>query len=125
VRVAEGGEVEEFPRADPKASDPSEVAEARELVRVPRRAHKPASAAELTRTLPSPSEVADRVTALRAAMFGAVSESDVADVMRAVVDRAKGGSTRDAKLLLDLLAPARSGVTVHQQAVVIQQGDVG
>lgn len=109
------------PPADPKAGDPTEIAAAREPLAHPRRQR-----CRLARTLPAPDQVADQVAALRAAMFGAVAAEDMAEVMQGVVARAKDGSAKDVKLLLDLLAPARSGVmqVVNQQAVVIQQGDL-
>lgn len=127
-----GGEVEMRPRVDVKQPDPADVAAARELLDPPpanlirRRNHATVSTRELARVLPSPAEVADRVTRLREAMFGAISEADIQAVMAGIVDRAKTGSRGDAKLLIDLLAPARSGVTVHQsvQSVVIQHEDV-
>lgn len=113
---------DELPRADPRAVDPAELASAREVLAPVSRPTTRMSS--LTKSLPSPAEVADRVTKLRAAMFGAISEQDVQAVMAGVVERAKDGSARDVKLLLDLLAPSRSGVTVQQQAVVIHQGDI-
>lgn len=109
------------PPRDPRAADPGEAAAARELVRRPRQR---LSARSLGEVLPSPAAVADQVTRLRAAMFGAVSEADVADVMQSVVAKAKGGNMGAAKLLVDLLGPGRSGVTVNQQAVVIRTGDL-
>lgn len=118
VRTADG---EEFPRVDRRATDPADVAAARELILAP----GPRRVRDLAAGLPTPAEVADRVVALRAAMFGAISEQDVGDVMQTVVGKAKAGDLRAAKLITDLLAPGRSGVTVQQQAVVIHQGDIG
>jgi hypothetical protein len=109
------------PPRDPRAADPADAAAARELVGRPRRR---LSAQALGEALPSPAEVADQVTRLRAAMFGAVSERDVADVMQSVVAKAKGGNMGAAKLLVDLLGPGRSGVTVNQQVVAIRTGDL-
>lgn len=117
--VHEGEELP--PPRDPKAADPGDTAAARELVRRPRQR---LSARSLGAVLPGPAAVADQVTRLRAAMFGAVSEADVADVMQSVVAKAKGGNMGAAKLLVDLLGPGRSGVTVNQQAVVIRTGDL-
>ncbi len=107
------------PPVDTKASDPCELAQVRELVTRPKTRLR-----QVEQYLPSPSQVADQVTRLRAAMFGAVSEDDVAEVMGAVLKKAKAGDMRAATLVTDLLAPARSGVTVHQQAVVIRSGDI-
>lgn len=106
--------------ADPRANDPGEIAAARETLARPRRVK------DLAAGLPTPAEVADQVTRLRAAMFGAVTEADVGQIMAGVVARAKDGSPRDVKLVLDLLAPARSGVTVQQNVatVVMSPSDV-
>lgn len=109
------------PPADPRSADPSEIAAARELVTRPRRS---LSIRRLESTLPTPGAVADQVTKLRAAMFGAIDENAVSSMMQAVMAKAQAGDLKAAKLLMDLLAPGRSGVTVNQQAVVIQQGDV-
>lgn len=109
------------PPIDVRSSDPAELASVREAIRG-RQGHP--STRKLQGLLPSPGEVAERVTALRSAMFGAISEQDVADVMGTVVRQAKAGDLKAAKLLADLLAPGRSGVTVHQQAVVIRTGDL-
>lgn len=108
------------PPIDYKANDPAEIAEVRELVRRPR---QKLSVKHIESCLPSPTQVADQVTKLRTAMFGSISEDDVAEVMQAVLRKAKAGDMRAATMLTDLLAPGRSGVTVHQQAVVIRSGD--
>lgn len=109
------------PPVDVRASDPAELAEVRELIR-PRRVG--VTVKELQATMPSPSAVATRVTELRKAMFEAVSQEDITAVMQTVVRDAKAGDLKAARLLIDLLAPGRSGVTVHQQAVVINSGDL-
>lgn len=95
--------------ADKKAGDPAAVAEAKD--RPGRRAATRLKDAE--GTFPSPELVAERVVALRGAMFGAISSSDIGDVMRAVMDRAKGGDLKAAQVLIGLLAPATSGVRVE------------
>ncbi len=110
-----------LPRRDVRVADPADQAAARELVLSPRRSP---SIRELEQTLPSPAAVADQVSRLRQAMFSAVSAEDIQAVMQSIVVRAKNGSARDAKLLIDLLAPGRSGVTVNQQAIVVQHGDL-
>lgn len=122
---AEAADGEAFgPPADARAADPAEIAAVRESLAPPaRRRHL--SVRQIRETLPTPGEVADQVVRLRAAMFAAVSEADVGDVMQAVVREAKAGCPKAAKLLIDLLAPGRSGVTVNQQAVVIHPGDIG
>lgn len=105
--------------ADVRQADPADIAAAREMVVRPR------GRRELAPDLPSPGEVATRVTELRAAMFAAVTPADIGDVMAGVVERAKAGNLSAARMLIDLLAPGKSGVTVQQQALVIQQGDIG
>lgn len=110
------------PPADPRSGDPVAIAEARELVTAPKR--RGLSVRQLEQVLPTPAAVADQVTKLRAAMFGAIDEQAVADMMRAVMEKAQAGDLKAAKLLMDLLAPGRSGVTVNQQAIVVQHGDL-
>ena len=103
---------------DPKQSDPSEIASMRESITLSqRRGH-------LDIALPTPSEVADQVTKLRSAMFGALDESAVAEMMQSVMRAAQSGDLKAAKIIIDMLAPARSGVTVQQQAIVVNQGDL-
>ena len=109
--------------ADPRQADPAEIAAARETV-LAGRPGRNLSIRQLERTLPTPSAVAEQVTKLRAAMFGAIDEGAVSAMMAAIMAKAQAGDLKAAKLLMDLLAPARSGVTVNQQAVVIQSGDL-
>lgn len=109
------------PPADPRTADPAELAATRELVRRPRQR---LSARQLESVLPSPAEVADRVIELRAAMFNAIDPAQLGELMATLQKRAVAGDLRATKLLIDLLAPARSGVTVQQQAVVIRTGDL-
>ena len=52
----------------------------------------------------------------RAAYIGKVAKDDLGDVF--------GHDLRAVKLLVDLLSPGRSGVTVNQQAVVINSGEL-
>lgn len=110
-----------LPRPDPRVSDPADLAAAREALQ-PRRKH--VSASELVRTLPSPAEVADKVTELRAAMFGAIDAAKVRAMMESLQERAGKGDLKAIKLLVDLLAPGRSGVTVQQQAIIVRTGDL-
>jgi len=112
--------------ADPRAADPAAIAEARELVAAPPRRKGQLSVRALQAALPGPCEVAAQVTRLRAAMFGAIRTEDVEQVMASVVAAAKGGDLKATKLLIDLLAPSRSGVTtvVNQQAVVVSRDDI-
>jgi DNA-directed RNA polymerase sigma subunit (sigma70/sigma32) len=115
------GETMSLP-VDPKSSSPLAIAEARELVT---RRQPKLSIRSMEQSLPDPAAVADQVTKLRAAMFGAISADDVADVMQSVVSKAKGGDLKASKLVMDLLAPGRSGSTVvHQQAVIVSQQDI-
>lgn len=109
--------------ADIKQADPGDIAAARELITdAPVRRRPPR---DLAPDLPTPAAVAEKVTELRSAMFAAIAPTDMGDVMTAVLEKAKGGNLGAAKILIDLLAPGKSGVTVNQQAVVIQQGDIG
>lgn len=116
IRTPDG---DELPRADPKAADPAQVAEARELV-APRRRRDPFA------DLPAPQAVAAQAVALRDAMYAAVSAEDVGDIMRAVVRKAKGGDLKATRLLLDTVLPGgRQGGTTIQQVVAINQTDIG
>jgi hypothetical protein len=67
-------------------------------------------------------EVGQMVERLRLAMFGGISEQEVADVMRGLVDRARGGNVAAARLLLDHIAGGRSGCTVQQAVIVHPPG---
>lgn len=104
----------EYPVACRRTDDPADIAEAREMVDVNR----------LAASLPSPGAVAKKVESLRAAMWAALGESDVAAVMGAVVAGAKAGDVRAAKLIIDLVRP-RPASTVHQTAVIVNPNDVG
>lgn len=111
-----------MPRPDPRASDPSELASAREPFTIPQ-ARRPRQHVGLSG--PDPAAVANRAAELREAMFGAIAPADVSEIVAKVTAKAKGGDLKAARLLFDLLAPARTGsVVVHQQAVVIHQGDL-
>ena len=112
---------EPLPLADRRQADPAALAAAREPLAAPGR--RVVSVSRLRGELPPPDVVADKVAALREAMFAAVTPADVGAVMAGVVEKARGGDLKAAKLLLDYLQPGRSGVTV-QQAVVINPGDV-
>jgi hypothetical protein len=111
-----------LPRPDPRTADPADLAATRELIVPPRRGG-PASVTKLARSLPSPAIVAGQVNELRSAMFGALDPAKIGDMMRSLQDRAAEGDLKAIKLLMDLLAPGRSGVTL-QQAVIINQGDL-
>lgn len=112
------------PQLDPKASDPAEIAEAREQFALAPR--KTASATRLAASLPPAHEVADKVTQLRTAMFEAIRPDAVAAMMQSIQNKAADGDLKAAKVLIDLLAPARSGITtvVNQQAVILREGDI-
>jgi hypothetical protein len=58
------------------------------------------------------------VQRLRLAMFGGISEQDVVDVMRGLVESARNGNVAAARLLLDNIAGGGSGCSV-QQAVIV------
>lgn len=125
----EGEDGELLPRADPRAADPAELASAREVFSAPPAASTPTPGRPRRHIslsgAPDPAAVAIRATALREAMFGAIRDEDAADVVRQVMEKAKGGDLKAARLFFDLLAPSRSGATViQQQAVVIREGDL-
>lgn len=111
-----------LPRPDPRVADPADLAAAREALQPRRAGH--VSVGRLAKTLPSPTEVANKVTELRAAMFGALDVAKIGDMMASLQERAGKGDLKAIKLLVDLLAPGRSGVTVNQQVVTIRTGDL-
>lgn len=110
-----------LPRPDPRVSQPGDLAAAREAVATP--GVRTVSLKRTRGNLPTPDAVAEKVAALREAMFAAVKTDDVSEVMATIVAAAKKGDLKAAKLLLDYLQPGRSGVVV-QQAVVVNAGDL-
>lgn len=110
---------ESFPRADPRTADPAELAAVREKLKRPA---GPVRAA--VDSLPSPAAVADRVSKLRDALYGAVDVTKLAAMVGVLQDQAVGGDQRAMKLLIDLLSPARNGVVVQQQVVSVRSGDL-
>lgn len=111
-----------LPRPDPRAARSDDLAAAREPLAAGGR--RTLSVKRLRGELPPPDVVAEKVAALREAMFAAVKADDVSAVMASVVAAAKAGDLKAAKLLLDYLQPGRSGVLV-QQAVVVNAADMG
>ena len=114
-----------MPRPDSRAADPAELAAARERFMGPadrrrRRLVRPSDPG------PEPAAIATRAAELREAMFGAIAAADVSAIVKTVTDKAKGGDLKAARLLFDLLAlvPVGFSIVVHQQAVVIHQGDL-
>lgn len=100
---------------DRSASDPADVAAAREQIRL----------SGVTVALPSPVAVAVKVELLRSALWSAVSPEDVAAVVSAQVKKAKGGSTRAAEFVTRLLTPSSVGKSSSpQQAVFVNVQDV-
>lgn len=67
-----------------------------------RRAADPAALAAAAEGFPDPALVAAQAARLKAATLAALTPQDVADVVRAVVDRAKGGHVPSATLVLAL-----------------------
>lgn len=123
IHTADG---DELPRADPKATDPAQVAEARELVAAPAAVVRRRGRVSPFAGLPDPQQVATQAVALRDAMYAAVSADDVGDIMRAVVRKAKGGDLKATRLLLDTVLPGGKGSgTTIQQVVAIHQTDIG
>lgn len=115
----EGESGELLPRPDPRAADPADRAAAREALGMRRRRHVTLADA------PDAAAVASRAAALREAMFGAIRDEDAAAIVGQVVEQAKAGDLKAARLFFDLLAPARSGTTVvQQQAIVIRDDEV-
>ena len=103
--------------ADPRAADPGELAAARECL-TPRRGGRTAN------PLPDPLAVAAKAQALQAAVYGAVSAEDMAGVMATLVRNALAGNVSAAKVLVGLSTPRATGVTVHQQNVIVHPGDL-
>jgi len=114
LRRAEGGGVH-VPRAD----NPATVAEARDTVLTGR-------VGRIADGLPPPDVVAERVQQLRAVMYGQLKEADIAAMMTAVMDKAKTGNVGAAKLIVEMLSPAKAGVktVIQQQAIVINPEDL-
>lgn len=63
-------------------------------------------------------ELADSMLHMHAAALQAINENDVADIMKAIVTKAKGGCARSAQFVMDYLGggPPRIKVTIHQNA---------
>lgn len=106
---------------DGRAADPSEVAEVRELV-APRKKRSTVVLTQVRAGSPADAEVAQMVARLRLAMFGGVSEQDVAAVMKGLVERARQGNVPAARLLLDYIAGGRTGCTMQQAVIVHPPG---
>lgn len=103
--------------ADHRFSDPSAEVAAADSLLPAKRGYNSMRLAE-TEVI-APIGVGDWAARLRAATFNAVNESDMTEVMQAVVKRAKAGDLAAAKLLLDYMAGGRTGGV--RQTVVIQQ----
>ena len=99
------------PLADRSAADPADAAAAREA---------------LAAGLPPPDAVAAKARALRAAVYAAVSEQDVAAVVGAVVAKAKRGNVGAAKFVLGLagVGPGAGRQPPDSPAVVVNVRDV-
>ena len=106
--------------ADRAAATPDRLAEGRELVPAKKQY---ITVSRVEATSPDSAEVAHRVTEYQNALHAALTPADVGDVVKMVVGKAKGGSLRAAKMVIDLAAPAKAGITV-QQAVVVQPRDL-
>jgi DNA-directed RNA polymerase specialized sigma24 family protein len=111
------------PRIDVKASDPAQEAEARKLLR-PMKKRSTVVLTQVRASSPAAAEVGQMVQRLRMALFGGISEQDVADVLRGLVERARGGNVAAARLLLEHIAGGRSGCSV-QQAVIVHPPSSG
>ena len=89
---------DEYPLpADPKAADPADIAAARE-------ASGPGRAGlGVLVSAPTPAAARAQAVRLRAAMFKPLREADLADVMAAVVARAKAGDPHAARLVFSMV----------------------
>lgn len=103
--------------ADPRAADPGELAAARECL-------TPRPGGRSRNPLPDPGAVAAKALALQAAAYAAVSVGDMEDVVAALVRKAKAGDVGAAKVLIGMTGPRATGVTVHQQNVIVHPGDL-
>lgn len=101
--------------ADRRCGEPAEELAAREAL-APRKGRRSVVSEVRVRT-PVP-QTGAWVAELRKACFDAVSPADMADVMKAVVKRAKKGNVAATKLLLDYLCGGKGGQVT--QAVVVQ-----
>lgn len=104
------------PRADKSADDPGDAAAARETAG---RLVRGRTMQDVAATLPPPDVVAAKVKALRAALFSGLTAEDAREVMGAVVDRAKLGDLKAAKLFLDVLGSGPEVVVHDRRKVVI------
>lgn len=108
------------------APDPCEQAEDNEEVACMTRAgrRRVFSVARARAESPTLAAVGEAVARLRLAVFDSITEADVREMMRVLVDKAKGGDLGAMKLLLGHLTGRGQGVTV-QQAVIVggEQGD--
>ena len=67
-------------------------------------------------------KVEDKSAKLRKALLAAISENDVADIVKGLVDAAKSGDTQAAKLLLDRSLGKQSATEAPRIAI---QNNVG
>lgn len=103
--------------ADPRACDPGELAAAREPL-MPRRGGR------TNNPLPDPGAVAAKAQALQAAAYAAISAADMGDVVAALLAKARAGDVGAAKVIIGMASPRATGVTVHQQNVIVHPGDL-
>ena len=110
---------------DRTADDPADVAEANEAVAVHRSTASGATRLtvdQIAGALPPPDIVAARVAQLRAALFGSITAADVGDIMVSVMDKAKAGDLRAAKVVIDLIAPKNATTATATANVAILSG---
>ena len=109
---------DEYPLpADPKASDPCEIAAARETL-----GRGECGAMRGAKFLPaalSPLAAAQRAARLRDAMFRPIREADMEAVMAGVVERAKKGDPRSVKLLIDMVSGRAA-----ERVIIVDRNDV-
>jgi hypothetical protein len=102
--------------ADRRASDPATEVAAAESMLPAKRGYNSLRLDQVE--VLAPIGVGDWAAKLRAATFNAVNETDMTEVMQAVVKRAKLGDLAAAKLLLDYMAGGRQGNV--RQTIVVQ-----
>lgn len=122
IRGSDDPEGRALVRVDPKAGDPAEIAEVREMVR--KRKRRSLVLTQVRAGSPEVAEIAAKAQQLRAAAFAAVGEQDMADVMKMIVANAKSGHVGSARLLLDYVGSGRGQGASVQQAIILPAQDV-
>ncbi len=77
--------------------------------------------ADVKRSLPSFEESAQCAERLRAAMFEGITEADMKEIVKAQVDKAKGGDSKAAKTVFDMVAHSGPRVAITSYIGVSKQ----